>query len=52
MNKKILGIRLGTYLCVILSVICAVLFWLYAKAVNATPQSSAFAFIGNLIGIL
>lgn len=52
MNKKILGIRIGTYLCVILSVISAVLFWLYAKAVNATPPASAFAFIGNLIGIL
>lgn len=34
MNKKILGIKLSTYLFAIVSVVCAIIFWLYTKGVN------------------
>lgn len=50
MDKKFLGIRLGTYLFALLSVICAVLFWLFAKSVNSEPSEPAagYAFLGLL----
>ena len=34
MNRKIFGIKLSTYLVMIVSVVCAIVFWLYAKGVN------------------
>lgn len=31
MDKKILGIKVGTYITVLLSLACAVAFWLFVK---------------------
>ncbi len=43
MNKKILGIKISTYLFAVISVVCAVVFWLYAKSVNIESSETASA---------
>ena len=40
MNKKFLGIRIGTYLTVICCAAAAVLFWLYVKYMEANPYGT------------
>ena len=48
MNKKILGIRIGTILTVALSFFVAVVFWLFIKY----SESGAAAAIGALSSML
>ncbi len=53
MDKKIFGIKIGTYLSVLLSLVCAVVFWLYVNIVDLNAEdlmSSALAVISNFIG--
>ena len=50
MNKKILGIKISTYLTVICCAAAAVLFWLYVKYMEATPtDADATAFIRGFL---
>ena len=43
MDKKILGIRIGTYLTVLLAFVFAVILWLYVKIVPNTIVNSAIS---------
>lgn len=45
MNKKILGIKIGTILTVVLSLCFAVLFWLFVKYSDSEP-AGAISIIG------
>ncbi len=49
MDKKIFGIKLGTYLTVLLSLVCAVIFWLYVKIVPQDALSSMSAVVTNVL---
>ena len=42
MNKKILGIRIGTVVTVILCVIAAIVFWAFAKYNSQMNEEAAF----------
>ena len=44
MNRRFLGIKLSTYLFALLSVVCAIVFWLYAKSVGSGAGDAAGAF--------
>ena len=43
MNKKFLGIKLGTYLTVICCAIAAVFFWLFVKYSELNPPDAQAA---------
>ena len=44
MNRRFLGIKLSTYLFALLSVVCAIVFWLYAKSVGGAAGDVTGAF--------
>ncbi|MBQ9070428.1 MAG: diadenylate cyclase CdaA [Clostridia bacterium] len=48
-GKKLFGVRLSTYAAVLLSVLCAVIFWLYVKIVPHTLASQEMAFLSRWI---
>ena len=50
MNKKILGIKISTYLTVICSAIASVLFWLFVKytQTNEMGAQAVLAFVRSL----
>ena len=48
-GKKIFGIRLGTYLTVLLSLFCAVVFWLYVKIISYNIAFADMAFLSKWI---
>lgn len=48
-GKKLLGIRVGTYLVGILSLACAVIFWLYAKIVAQTMVTAGLSLLSGFI---
>ena len=48
MGKKFLGIKLSTYLVLLLSLVCAVIFWLYVN-VNSPKESGETAGISELL---
>ena len=50
MNKKFLGIRIGTDITVIFCAVAAVLFWLCVKYMEATaPSSDVTAFLRGFL---
>ena len=50
MNKKIFGIKIGTYLTVIFCAVAAVLFWLYVKYMDAaSPSCDVTAFLRGFL---
>lgn len=51
MNRRFLGIKLSTYLFALLSVVCAIAFWLYAKSANSASAAFSVAFM-RIVGIL
>ena len=48
-EKKVLGIRLGTYLIGLLSLICAVIFWLYVKIVPTAVMTAGLSLLSRFI---
>lgn len=52
MNKKILGIRIGTILSVILSLITAVVFWLFVKYSESGAENASVAFSSFFRGFI
>ena len=51
MGRKILGIKLSTYLMILLSLVCAVIFWLYVNvnSLNVGAETAVAALIENLL---
>ena len=50
MNKKILGIKISTYLTVVFCALAAVLFWLCVKYMEASaPSGAATAFLRGFL---
>ena len=52
MNKKILGIRIGTILTVVLSFTAAVVFWLFIKYSETSAELASSAFSSVFRGVL
>ena len=50
MDKKIFGIKIGTYLTVLLALVCAVVFWLYVKIASYNDVASVIAMVTRYIG--
>ncbi len=48
-GKKFLGVRIGTYLIGLLSLFCAVLFWLYVNIVSPEPVAAGIATLSRFI---
>ena len=51
MNKKIFGIKVSTYLTILLCLACAITVWLFAKisSANNSEVSAAFAQLARLL---
>jgi hypothetical protein len=49
MDKKILGIKIGTYLTVLLALVCAVVFWLYVKIASYDDVTSVVSEIARYL---
>ncbi len=52
MDKKIFGIRIGTYFTILLSLICALIFWLYVNIVPQDSLTSVTALGFNILSLL
>ena len=48
-EKRVFGIRLRTYAAILLSIICAIVFWLYVKIVPANVISVGLSIITRLL---
>ena len=48
-GKRFLGIRIGSYLMALLSIVCAVIFWLYVKIVPQSSVAVAMSIISRLL---
>lgn len=52
MNKKIFGIRIGTVLSVVVSLITAVVFWLFIKYSESDPDLAHSALASIFRGLI